>query len=83
VAGLLLTRPRGWLADITTVALDPWPGDASALVASLPDATVVVDRFRPSGGQHNGRPGPPTRPAGHPGHRGRKPDPQYRIASCC
>ena len=38
-------RPRGWLAQIDTVALDPWRGYASALAASLGHATVVVDHF--------------------------------------
>jgi transposase len=38
-------RPAGWLARIGTVALDPWRGYASALVAPLGHATVVVDHF--------------------------------------
>jgi transposase len=38
-------RPRGWLAQVGTVALDPWRGYASALVVSLGHATVVVDHF--------------------------------------
>jgi transposase len=38
-------RPRGWLAQVDTVALDPWRGYASALAASLGHATVVVDHF--------------------------------------
>jgi transposase len=42
-------RPRGWLAQVTTVALDPWRGYASALVVSLGHATVVVTTFMPSG----------------------------------
>ena len=45
VDGWLGARPRGWLARIATVALDPWRGYASALVASLGHATVVVDHF--------------------------------------
>jgi transposase len=45
VDGWLGARPRGWLARIDTVALDPWRGDASALVAPLGHATVVVDHF--------------------------------------
>jgi transposase len=45
VAGWLAARPRGWLAQVTTVALDPWRGYASALVAPLGHATVVVDHF--------------------------------------
>jgi transposase len=38
-------RPRGWLAQVGTVALDPWRGYASALVVPLGHATVVVDHF--------------------------------------
>jgi transposase len=38
-------RPHDWLAGITTVALDPWRGYASALVVPLGHATVVVDHF--------------------------------------
>jgi hypothetical protein len=34
-----------WLAGITTVALDPWRGYASALVVPLGHARVVVDHF--------------------------------------
>jgi len=41
----LHARPRGWLAGITTVALDPWRGYSSALVVPLGHATVVVDHF--------------------------------------
>jgi transposase len=38
-------RSRDWLAGVATVALDPWRGYASALVAPLGHATVVVDHF--------------------------------------
>jgi transposase len=38
-------RPRGWLAQVGTVALDPWRGYASALVVPLGHVTVVVDHF--------------------------------------
>jgi Transposase len=38
-------RSAAWLACIGTVALDPWRGYASALVAPLGHATVVVDHF--------------------------------------
>jgi transposase len=70
VAGWLGARPRDWLAHIATVALDPWRGYASALVARL--------AMRPWGGplpcrpagQHGGRSGPPADPAGHPGASG-------------
>jgi transposase len=45
VDGWLGARPHGWLARIGTVALDPWRGYASALVAPLGHARVVVDHF--------------------------------------
>jgi transposase len=45
VDGWLGARPRDWLAAVATVALDPWRGYASALVAPLGHATVVVDHF--------------------------------------
>jgi transposase len=38
-------RPRDWLAQVGIVALDPWRGYASALVAPLGHARVVVDHF--------------------------------------
>jgi transposase len=80
VAGWLGARPRGWLARIGTVALDPWRGYASALVASLGHATVVVDHFHAirlanaAVDQTRRRVQQATL-----GHRGRKRDPLYRI----
>ena len=77
-------RPRDWLAHVGTVALDPWRGYASALVAPLGHATVVVDHFHAIRlantvvDQVRRRTQQATL-----GHRGRKPDPLYRIASCC
>ena len=41
----LHARPRDWLGQVAAVALDPWRGNASALVAPLGHATVVVDHF--------------------------------------
>ena len=41
----LHARPAAWLAQVGTVALDPWRGYASALVAPLGHARVVVDHF--------------------------------------
>ena len=76
----LCARPRDWLGQVAAVALDPWRGNASALVAPLGHATVVVDHFpRHPAGQPGGRPGAPSPAAGHPWHRGRKRDPLYRI----
>jgi transposase len=80
VAGWLHARPRGWLAHIATVALDPWRGYASALAAPLGHATVVVDHFHAIRlantvvDQVRRRVQQTTL-----GHRGRKLDPLYRI----
>jgi transposase len=76
----LHARPRDWLAQIATVALDPWRGYASALTAPLGHATVVVDHFHAIRlantvvDQVRRRTQQATL-----GHRGRKRDPLYRI----
>jgi transposase len=80
VDGWLAARSRGWLAQVTTVALDPWRGYASALVGPLGHATVVVDHFHAIRlanavvDQVRRRVQQATL-----GHRGRKRDPLYRI----
>ena len=80
VGGWLDARSRDWLAQIGTVALDPWRGYASALVVPLGHATVVVDHFHAIKlanavvDQVRRRTQQATL-----GHRGRKPDPLYRI----
>jgi transposase len=80
VAGWLGARPAAWLAQVGTVALDPWRGYASALVAPLGHATVVVDHFHAIRlanavvDQVRRRVQQTTL-----GHRGRKRDPLYRI----
>jgi transposase len=80
VAGWLGARSRDWLAQVAMVALDPWRGYASALVASLGHARVVVDHFHAIRlanavvDQVRRRLQQATL-----GHRGRKPDPLYRI----
>jgi transposase len=80
VAGWLGARTHDWLAHIGTVALDPWRGYASALVAPLGHATVVVDHFHAIKlantvvDQVRRRTQQATL-----GHRGRKRDPLYRI----
>jgi transposase len=80
VDGWLHARPHGWLARIGTVALDPWRGYASALVAPLGHARVVVDHFHAIRlantvvDQVRRRVQQATL-----GHRGRKRDPLYRI----
>jgi transposase len=76
----LHARTHDWLARITTVALDPWRGYASALVVPLGHATVVVDHFHAIKlanavvDQARRRTQQATL-----GHRGRKRDPLYRI----
>ena len=78
--GWLSSRPRDWLAQVATVALDPWRGYASALVVPLGHATVVVDHFHAIRlantvvDQVRRRTQQATL-----GHRGRKRDPLYRI----
>jgi transposase len=80
VAGWLHARPAGWLAQVATVALDPWRGYASALVVPLGHARVVVDHFHAIRlantvvDQTRRRIQQATL-----GHRGRKRDPLYRI----
>jgi transposase len=80
VHGWLDARPCGWLAQVSTVALDPWRGYASALVAPLGHARVVVDHFHAirlanaAVDQARRRTQQATL-----GHRGRKHDPLYRI----
>jgi transposase len=80
VAGWLGARPAAWLAQVSTVALDPWRGYASAMTASLGHATAVVDHFHAIRlantvvDQVRRRTQQATL-----GHRGRKRDPLYRI----
>jgi transposase len=80
VDGWLAARPAGWLTQVSTVALDPWRGYARALVTPLGHATVVVDHFHAVRlantvvDQTRRRTQQTTL-----GHRGRKPDPLYRI----
>jgi transposase len=80
VDGWLGARPRGWLGQVSTVALDPWRGYASALVVPLGHVTVVVDHFHAIRlanavvDQVHRRTQQATL-----GHRGRKRDPLYRI----
>jgi transposase len=73
-------RPRDWLAQVAMVALDPWRGYASALVAPLGHARVVVDHFH-AVRLANTVVDQVRRRAQQRllGHRGRKRDPLYRI----
>src|SRR4030095_6872810 len=76
----LHARTHDGLARIGTVALDPWRGYASALVAPLGHARVVVDHFH-AVPLANTVVDQVRRRAQQSllGHRGRKPDPPYRI----
>jgi transposase len=80
VGSWLGARPHDWLAQVGVVALDPWRGYASALVAPLGHARVVVDHFHAVRlanavvDQVRRRTQQATL-----GHRGRKQDPLYRI----
>jgi hypothetical protein len=80
VAGWLGAQTRDWLGEVATVALDPWRGYASALVGPLGHATVVVDHFH-AVRLANAVVDQARRRARQAtlGHRGRKPDPLYRI----
>jgi transposase len=80
VDGWLGARTRDWLSGVGTVALDPWRGYASALVAPLGHARVVVDHFHAVRlantvvDQVRRRTQQATL-----GHRGRRRDPLYHI----
>src|SRR4029453_10490898 len=80
VDGWLGARPRDWLAQVGTGALDPWRGYASPLGTPLGPAAVVVDHFHAIRlanavvDQVRRRTQQATL-----GHRGRKRDPLYRI----
>ena len=80
VGGWLGARPAAWLAQVGTVALDPWRGYASALVTPLSHATVVVDHFH-AVKLANMMVDQVRRRVQQAalGHRGRKHDPLYRI----
>jgi transposase len=80
VGGWLDARPRDWLAEVATVAQDPWRGYATALVAPLSHARVVVDHFH-AVRLANAAVDQVRRRTQQAllGHRGRKRDPLYRI----
>jgi transposase len=80
VTAWLGARPQAWLAGVGTVALDPWRGYASALVAPLGHATVVVDHFHAIKLANTVVDEARRRTQqALLGHRGRKHDPLYRI----
>jgi transposase len=79
VHGWLDARSRGWLAQVATVSLDPWRGYASALVAPLGHATVVVDHFHAIKLANAVVDQVRRIQQATLGRRGRKQDPLYRI----
>jgi hypothetical protein len=80
VDGWLQARPRDWLAQVGTVALDPRRGYASALVAPLGHVTVVGDHVHAIR-LANAVTDQARRQVKQVtlGHRGRTYDPPYRI----
>ena len=80
VDGWLQARPRDWLAQVGTVALDPRRGYASALVAPLGHVTVLGDHVHAIR-LANAVADQARRQVKQVtlGHRGRTYDPPYRI----
>jgi transposase len=80
VDGWLQARPRDWLAQVGTVALDPRRGYASALVAPLGHVTVLGDHVHAIR-LANAVTDQARRQVKQVtlGHRGRTYDPPYRI----
>ena len=80
VTGWLGAKPAPWLAGIDHVVIDPYQPYATAVAAGLPDARLVVDHFHvirlanATLDEVRRRTQQTTT-----GHRGRKPDPLYRI----
>jgi transposase len=80
VDGWLHARPRDWLTQVSTVALDPWRGYASALVVPLGHVRVVVDHFHTIRLANTVVDQTRRRiQQASLGHRGRNRDPLYRI----
>jgi hypothetical protein len=76
VAGWLGARSPAWLAEVTTVALDPGAGTPAPWSPRLATPGWSGPLPRHPAGQHGGRSGPPADPAGHPRASG----PQARSA---
>jgi transposase len=73
-------RDPGWRAGITTAALDPYRGYASALRTALPDAVRVLDAFHVVRLAFAAVDEVRRRiQREHTGHRGRREDPLYGI----
>ena len=76
----LSAQHASWLAGISEVALDPHRGYFNGLTATLPHATVVVDRFHAVGLANRAVDDVRRRVQNETlGHRGRAGDPLYGI----
>lgn len=76
----LAERPQGWRDQITVAAIDAFRGYANALVAALPQATLVIDHFHAVGLANRAVDAVRRRVQNDTvGHRGRSGDPLYRI----
>jgi transposase len=80
VADWLAGKPAPWRAGIRHVVIDPYQPYATAVARALPDARLVVDHFHVIR-LANQALDEVRRRVQHTtlGHRGRKPDPLYRI----
>jgi transposase len=80
VTGWLSAKPAPWLAGIRHVVIDPYQPYATAAAAGLPAARVVVDHFHVIRLANAALDEVRRRTQNDTlGHRGRKPDPLYRI----
>jgi transposase len=74
------SKPARWLAGIRHVVIDPYQPYATAIAESLPDARLVVDHFHVIRLANAALDEVRRRvQQATTGHRGRKPDPLYRI----
>ncbi len=80
VSAWLRAKPPRWLASIATAVIDPYAGYALGLAEGLPHARLVVDHFHAVRLANQALDEVRRRVQQETlGHRGRKPDPLYRI----
>ena len=80
VSRWLAAKPARWRAGIAHAVIDPYAAYARGLADGLPDATVVVDHFHVVRLANSALDDVRRRVQQvATGHRGRKPDPLYRI----
>ncbi len=76
----LFERSPAWRDQITVAAIDAFRGYANGLTAALPDAVLVMDHFHTIQLANRALDGVRRRVNNTTlGHRGRRPDPLYRI----